>query len=205
MGADQQDEGVMSSLEQEQFIGEEQSDDKPTMRAPARPRKDRTLVLSGLLIVSCCTAALAQWMPLHASASETKRPVRKANVVAAAEVDTDMVLDVEVAEAASEPEQERDDVGEQPEQERTAKVRDSDALVRDANRLLPREPALARSLFALAAATDPRNPHAHAGLAHALHKLGKSAEARDAIEQALRIRPKRASYRAFLKALDAAK
>ncbi len=74
------------------------------------------------------------------------------------------------------------------------KVRDGDELVRDGNQLLLQHPAMAKQLFQLAVAVDGRNPHAHAGHAKALLLLNKPLEARVAVESAIRIRPRRASY-----------
>jgi hypothetical protein len=80
------------------------------------------------------------------------------------------------------------------------KVRATERMVRDANLLLPQQPKLAKEMFELAIRLEPSNPHAHAGLAEALLRLGRPVEAESAATAALLIRPKRAAYQALVQA-----
>jgi hypothetical protein len=74
-----------------------------------------------------------------------------------------------------------------------------DSLVREGNRLLrERKPAEAKASFEAALATDPKNPHAHAGLSEALLDSGDAAGAQLSAETAVRLRPRRAGYRVLL-------
>lgn len=71
-------------------------------------------------------------------------------------------------------------------------------LIRDANKLLARDPGEAQRMFEAAIALAPKNPHAHAGLGQALLALDQPAAAQAALEDAIRLRPKRALYRVLL-------
>lgn len=74
----------------------------------------------------------------------------------------------------------------------------SKELVDAASKTLARDPEAAKRLFEAAVALDARNPHALAGLGQALLALTQPSEARKALESAVRLRSKRASYRVLL-------
>jgi tetratricopeptide (TPR) repeat protein len=72
----------------------------------------------------------------------------------------------------------------------------SDQLVRDGTQLLSNDnAALARTYFLQATVADPKNAHAFSGLAEAELALGEHREGLQHIEQAIKLRPKRARYR----------
>jgi hypothetical protein len=100
----------------------------------------------------------------------------------------------EPAAAAAEPEPARE-----PEAAREVRSGSSDAQVRDGLKLLgDGNAAGAKELLLGATTADPKNPHAQAGLAEALLKLGEYDGALAAINEAIKLRPKRARYRVTL-------
>ncbi len=73
---------------------------------------------------------------------------------------------------------------------------DVDGFVREAAKLLAAGNAAgAREEFARAVAGDARNPHARAGLAEAMLALSQPQDALTQVEEAIKLRPKRARYR----------
>jgi tetratricopeptide (TPR) repeat protein len=72
----------------------------------------------------------------------------------------------------------------------------SDSLVHDGSDLLSKgNAALAKTYFVQATQSDAKNAHAFAGLAEAELALGEHRDALQSIEQAIKLRPKRARYR----------
>jgi hypothetical protein len=175
---------------------------EPTARPTPRASKSRAGVLGCLLLLAATEAAAVHWILPQIVAAE-EAPVVSARAKAPAIV---------VTARAPAPAQEQGTadavqpaapaavlaVSEAPSALSAArsqrKQRECDGLVRDANALQANHPALAVELFDIALAIDARNPHAHAGRAEALLRMNKPAEARLAIAEALRIRPKRERY-----------
>jgi hypothetical protein len=104
----------------------------------------------------------------------------------------------EPAPAAAEPatRKERDE----PDEERPERSSgSSDALVRDGLKLLGEgQAAQAKALLLEATQADAKNPHALAGLAEAQLATGELDAALATIEQAIKVRPRRARYRVQL-------
>lgn len=185
--------------------GETSIHNQPTALPKPRTPKSRAGVLSCLLLLVASEAAAVQWVVPHiveaqatpALSSRAKSPAlvvgeragtpaQEAGVAEVAKPAPALsaATPVAVAERTSAPQ-----VAASP-----RKARECDELVRDANALQAHHPALAVELFDIAITIDARNPHAHAGRAEALLRMNKPLEARLAIAEALRIRPKRERY-----------